>query len=116
MIPNGPPEVLSKFFEPPADAGFKGWPLCVLFPSLKSATIAARVPAFGHHPRKRHRCLAPEDAFDDYAVEFNVLKNKVLSGNSERGSGVARRRIEEYLEKKRLRELLQEDVVDDVFQ
>ncbi|MGH6635228.1 MAG: PA3496 family putative envelope integrity protein [Gammaproteobacteria bacterium] len=57
-----------------------------------------------------------EDAFDDYAVEFNVLKNKVLPGNSERGSGVARRRIEEYLEKKRLRELLQEDVVDDVFQ
>lgn len=57
-----------------------------------------------------------EDAFDDYTVEFNVLKNKVLPGNNERGSGVARRRIEEYLEKKRLRELLQEDVVDDVFQ
>lgn len=58
----------------------------------------------------------PEDAFDDYAVEFHVLKNKVLPGNSERGSGAVRRRIEEYLEKKRLRELLQEDVVDDVFQ
>jgi hypothetical protein len=59
---------------------------------------------------------ATEDAFDDYAVEFNLVKNKVLPGVGERGSGVARRRIEEYLEKKRLRELLQEDVVDDVFQ
>ncbi|MGH8592460.1 MAG: PA3496 family putative envelope integrity protein [Gammaproteobacteria bacterium] len=57
-----------------------------------------------------------EDAFDDYGVEFNVLKNKALPEGSERGSGIARRRIEEYLEKKRLRELLQEDVVDDVFQ
>jgi len=57
-----------------------------------------------------------EDAFDDNGVEFNVLKNKALPEGSELGSGIARRRIEEYLEKKRLRELLQEDVLDDVFQ
>ncbi len=57
-----------------------------------------------------------EDAFDDYGAEFNVLTNKGLPEGSERGSGIARRRIEEYLETKRLRELRQEDVVDDVFQ
>lgn len=56
-----------------------------------------------------------EDAFDDVGVEFNLLKNKALAEGSERGSGIARRRIEEYLERKRLRELLQEDVLDDVF-
>lgn len=59
-----------------------------------------------------------EDALEDYGVELNRLKNKALPEdyeNSEYNSGVARRRIEEYLEKKRLKELLQEDVVDDVF-
>lgn len=56
-----------------------------------------------------------DEPFDDYFIERGLFDKKGFAVESERASGHARRRIEEYLEKKRLRELLQEEVLDDVF-
>lgn len=63
------------------------------------------------HPSKR-----PFDDLSDKRAERNFESDVTArSQHNANASAATRRRIEEYLEKKRLRELLQEEYDDDVF-